>query len=112
VNARIQHDPTPDPRTTPRSGITGSHWWIVDCEEVGRTAIPGRVLAHQAKEVCRGVGLKVLKVRPANVNDVGDLVAIENSRRELKDAQLRIAVAAGAIPGARLNAQTSIATAD
>ena len=101
-----------DPQTTPRSAITGSHWWIVDCEEVGRTAIPGRQLAHQAKEVCRGAGLKVLTVRPANVRDIGDLVAIENSRAELKDAQLRLAVAAGALPGAKLNGTSpKIATA-
>jgi len=98
-----------DPHTTPRSAITGSHWWIVDCEEVGRTAIPGQRLAHQAKEVCRGAGLKVLTVRPANVRDIGDLVAIENSRAELKDAQLRLAVIAGALPGARLNGQKTSA---
>ena len=100
-----------DPKVTPVSGITGAYWWIVDCEEVGRTAIPGRKLANQAREVCRGVGLKVLQVRPANVSDVGDLVAIENSRAELKDAQLRLAVAAGALPGARLNGTPQIATA-
>jgi hypothetical protein len=108
---RMRRDPTPDPKTTPVSGITGQHWWIVDCEEVGRTAIPGRKLAHQAKEVCRGVGLKVLAVRPANMLDQGDLIAIENSRAELKDAQLRVAVAAGALPGARLNGEKAIATA-
>lgn len=108
---RMRRDPEPH-RFTPRSGITGTHWWIVECEEVGRTAIPGRVLAHQAKEVCRGVGLKVLAVRPANIRDQGDLVAIEQSRAELKDAQLRLAVAAGALPGAKLNGtQKKIATA-
>ena len=100
-----------DPGVTPVSGITGAYWWIVDCEGVGRTAIPGRKLAYQAQEVCRGVGLKVLQVRPANINDQGDLVAIEQSRAELKDAQLRLAVAAGALPGARLNGQKAIATA-
>lgn len=106
----MRRDPTPHP-FTPRSEITGSHWWIVECEEVGRTAIPGRVLAHQAKEVCRGVGLEVLAVRPANIRDQGDLVAIEQSRAELKDAQLRLAVAAGALPGARLNGQKEKAIA-
>jgi hypothetical protein len=110
--SRLLRDPTPDPRFTPRSGITGQHWWIVEVEEVGRTAIPGRKLAHQAKEVCRGVGLKVLRIRPAVVTDPGDLVAIEQSRAELKDAQLAIAVAAGVIPGARTHGQTpKIATA-
>jgi hypothetical protein len=102
---RLLRDPTPDPRLTPRSALTREHWWIVVVEQVGRTAIPGRKLAHQAKEVCRGVGLKVLKVRPAVVTDPGDLVAIEQSRAELKDAQLRLAVIAGALPGARLNGQ-------
>lgn len=100
-----------DPKTTPVSGLTGAYWWIVVCEDVGRTAIPGRKLACQAMEVCRGVGLKVLAVRPAKVGDAGDLIAIENSRADLKDAQLRIAVAAGALPGARLNGQAKIATA-
>jgi hypothetical protein len=103
-------NPKAGPRT-PRSGLTGQHWWIVECEEVGRTAIPGLVLANQAREVCRGVGLKVLKVRPANHLDQGDLVAIEQSRAELKDAQLRLAVAAGALPGARLNGPKTIAAA-
>jgi hypothetical protein len=92
-----------DPSVTPVSGITGAYWWIIECEEVGRTAIPGRQLAYNAREVCRGVGLKVLSLRPANMHDQGDLVAIENSRAELKDAQLRLATIAGAIPGARLN---------
>ena len=73
--SRIQRDPTPDARLTPRSGITGQHWWILEVEEVGRTAIPGLKLAHQAKEVCRGVGLRVLRMRPAVVTDPGDLVA-------------------------------------
>lgn len=108
---RMRRDPTPDPRLTPNSGLTGQPWWIVEVEEVGRTAIPGRILAHQAKEVCRGVGLKVLRVRPAIVTDPGDRVAIEQSRAELKDAQLAIAVAAGVIPGARINGQATIAAA-
>lgn len=92
---RMHRDPTPNPRLTPNSGLTGDFWWIVEVEEVGRTAIPGRRLAHQAKEVCRGVGLKVLRVRPAIVTDAGDLVAIEQSRQELRDAQAALAVAAG-----------------
>ncbi len=108
---RMRRDPTPDARFTPRSGITGDHWWILEVEEVGLTAVPGRVLAHQAKEVCRGVGLKVLAVRPANRLNTGDLVAIEQSRGELKDAQLRLAVAAGALPGAKLNGTPQIASA-
>jgi hypothetical protein len=108
----MRRDPTPDPRLTPNSGLTGNPWWIVEVEEVGRTAIPGRILAHQAKEVCRGVGLRVLRVRPANRLDAGDLVAIEQSRAELKDAQLAIAVAAGVIPGARTHGtQKAIAAA-
>lgn len=76
----------------------------METQEVGRTAIPGRTLAFQAAEVCRGVRLKVTKIRPANVTDNGDLIAIEQSRQELKDAQLSLAIAAGAIPGARLRA--------
>jgi hypothetical protein len=96
---------------TPRSGITGAHWWIVETTEVGRTAMPGRALAYQGAEVCRGMRLQVLQVRPANVTDPGDLIAIEQSRQELKDAQLAIAVAAGALPGARLNGTPKIATA-
>lgn len=109
----MRRDPTPDARLTPRSGLTGDHWYIVEVEDVGCTAIPGRTLAHQAKEVCRGAGLKVLRVRPAIVTDPADLVAIEQSRAELKDAQLRLAVAAGALPGARLNGspQKTIAAA-
>ncbi len=100
-----------DPSVTPVSGITGAYWWIVVCEGVGRTAIPGRQLAYQAREVCQGVGLKVLAVRPAHVLDQGDLVAIEQSRAELKDAQLRLAVAAGALTGAKLNGTPKIAAA-
>lgn len=96
---------------TPRSAITGAHWWIVETTEVGRTAMPGRLLAFQGAEVCRGMRLQVLQVRPAVVSDPGDLIAIEQSRQELKDAQLRLAVAAGALPGARLNDSPKIATA-
>lgn len=97
-------------RLTPRSGITGNHWWIVETTELGRTAMPGRQLAYQGAEVCRGIRLQVLQIRPANRADLGDLVAIEQSRQELKDAHLRIAVAAGAIPGARLNGSQTPAT--
>lgn len=97
--------------TTPRSSLTRDHWWIVDTTEVGRTAMPGRLLAYQGAEVCRGMRLQVLQVRPAVLSDPGDLIAIEQSRQELKDAQLRLAVAAGALPGARLNGEKTIATA-
>jgi hypothetical protein len=72
--------------------------------------MPGRLLAFQGAEVCRGMRLQVLKVRPAVLTDQGDLISIEQSRQELKDAQLRIAVAAGALPGARLNGTPKIAT--
>jgi hypothetical protein len=96
---------------TPRSGITGSHWWIVETTELGLAAFPGRTLAHQGAEVCRGLHLQVTKIRPANVTDLGDLLAIEQSRQELKDAQLSMAIAAGALPGARLRDPKTIATA-
>ena len=95
----------------PRSSLTGECWWIVDTLEAGRTAMPGRVLAHQGAEVCKGMRLKVLAVRPANPLDAGDVLAVEQSKQEIKDAQLRIAVAAGALPGARLNGTPKIATA-
>lgn len=107
---RLRREIEPN-QLTPRSGITGTHWWIVETTEVGRTAMPGRQLAYQGAEVCRGLRLQVLQVRPANITDAGDVIAIEQSRQELRDAQLRVAVAAGALPGARLNGAPKIATA-
>jgi hypothetical protein len=89
---------------TPRSSLTGSYWWIVETTELGLAAFPGNKLANQGAEVCRGLRLQVTKIRPANVTDLGDLLAIEQSRQELKDAQLSMAIAAGALPGARLRA--------
>jgi hypothetical protein len=95
---------------TPKSALTGECWWIVETLELGKTAMPGRVLAYQGAEVCRGLRMKVTAVRPALPLDIGDALAIRESKQELRDAQARIAVAAGAL-GNQHGSQKKIAAA-
>lgn len=74
-------------------------WWIVETEELGRTATPGELFANQAAEVCRGAPyrLKVLAIRPARRGDPGDLLAIRQSQQELREVQLDLAQRSGVL---------------
>lgn len=74
-------------------------WWIVETEELGRTATPGELFAHQASEVLRGAPyhVKVLNVRPARRGDPWDLAAIRQSQQELREVQLDLAQRSGAL---------------
>ena len=65
-------------------------WWIVETTELGATACPSRIFAHQAAEVCRGAPnhLHVLKVRPANPFDAMDAIAIKQSRQEIAEVSM------------------------
>lgn len=89
-----------DPRAnagTPRSALTGNCWWIVQTTELGLAAFPGRVLAYQGAEVCRGLHLQVTAVRPAMPDSIDDRMAVEVSKQELRDAQMLIAQRAGVL---------------
>lgn len=74
-------------------------WWIVETEELGATACPSRIFAHQAAEVCRGSPnhLHVLKVRPANPLDAMDAIAIKQSRQELAEVSMDALNRSGAL---------------
>ena len=58
-------------------------WWIVEADDLGRTAMPGRVLAYQGAEVIRGLRYRVHAVRRAIPGDTGDEIAIKQSREEI-----------------------------
>ncbi|HZT04350.1 MAG TPA: hypothetical protein VFA39_19035 [Steroidobacteraceae bacterium] len=74
-------------------------WWIVETEELGRTATPGELFAHQAAEVVRGAPyrLKVIAIRKARPGDVGDLLAIKQSQQELREVQMDMLQKSGAL---------------
>ncbi len=65
-------------------------WWIVETEELGATACPSKLFAHQAAEVCKGKPnyLHVLKVRKANPFDAMDAIAIKQSRQEIAEVSM------------------------
>lgn len=72
-----------------------SNWWIIDTLELGRTATPGELFARQGAEVCRGLRLKVLEVRAARPADIGDQLAIAESKKEIQQAQYASAARSG-----------------
>jgi hypothetical protein len=77
-------------------------WWIVETEELGATACPSRIFAHQAAEVCRGAPnhLHVLKVRIANPFDAMDAIAIKQSRAEIAEVSMDNLNRSGALTAA------------
>lgn len=74
-------------------------WWIVETEELGATACPSELFAHQASEVCRGAPnfLHVLRVRPANPADEMDAIAIRQSQKEIEEVSMDALVRSGAL---------------
>jgi len=59
--------------------------------------MPGRVLAYQGAEVIRGMRHRVHEVRRANLADLGDRTAIQQSQEEINSARMDAAVRAGVI---------------
>lgn len=96
---------------TPRSALTRECWWIVETTELGLAAFPGRVLAYQGAEVCRGLRMQVKAVRPALPDSIDDRMAVEVSRQELRDAQMLIAQRAGVLGRGNQHGTPQIATA-
>lgn len=80
-----------------KPGPSKIEWWVVESEPLGRTAMPGRLLAYQGAEVLKAAPFfnKVHAVRRANPADVGDRLAVEQSRQELYQVQLNAAQVAG-----------------
>lgn len=86
--------------------LLGKEWWIVEADELGRTAMPSRVLAYQGAEVIRGLRYKVNCVRRANLADFGDQVAIRHSAEEINSAGMDLAIRAGLLTGPQKNGPT------
>lgn len=65
-------------------------WWIVETDELGATACPSELFAHQAAEVCRGAPnhLIVRRVRRANPLEPLDAIAIKQSRQEIAEVSM------------------------
>lgn len=72
-------------------------WWVVESPDLGTTAMPSRELAHQGAEVIRGLRYRVALVRAADMTNMGDLMAIKQSREEINSARMDQAMRAGAI---------------
>lgn len=74
-------------------------WWIVETEELGRTATPGKLFAYQAKEVLEGAPyrLKVTAIRPAIAGDSLDFLAVKQSQQELREVQMDMLQKSGAL---------------
>lgn len=84
---------------TEHRGAPPETWWIVETEELGATACPSELFAHQASEVCRGAPnfLHVLKVRPALRGDPMDEIAIKQSKQELQECTMDVLQKSGAL---------------
>lgn len=76
-----------------------AHWWIVETDELGNTACPSELFAHQASEVLRGAPnhLRVLKVRPAMRGMPLDEIAIEQSKKEIQEVTMDLLNRSGAM---------------
>lgn len=73
-------------------------WWIVETE-IGATACPSRILAHQAAEVCHGAPnrLRVGRIRIARPNLAGDRIAIKQSEAEIAEVSMDALNRSGAL---------------
>lgn len=82
--------------------VPRQEWWIVETEELGATACPSRLFAYQAAEVCRGRPnhLKVIRVRPANLLDPMDAIAIKQSEKEIAEVSMDALKRSGALTAA------------
>jgi hypothetical protein len=75
----------------------GEDWWAVDTTELGTTACPGYVFAQNAADVCRGLHMQVLGVRPCDPANVGDAIAIEQSKKEIQEVMMDTLKKSGAL---------------